>query len=113
MKKRDSRDIWRHLYDFYLIEKTVPTDPMQLLDEPFFRSLAKQGKPKVLNISVEYQHQLTHQRIHARFIRLFVDKKIFVPEQNRLILVGLNELINYPVPRLIERYLEEQALIKG
>jgi A/G-specific adenine glycosylase len=111
LKKRGTRDIWRNLYDFPLIETSKPKDPLDALSASVYQPMLKSGKTKVLNISAEYRHLLTHQRIHACFIRLIVDKKINDPVLNSLILVEQNEIINYPVPRLIERYLKAQELI--
>jgi len=63
-------------------------------------------------ISKEYRHRLTHQLIHAVFIRIIVDKKINLAPENSLILVPKDHLIDYPVPRLVEQYLTDEELIK-
>lgn len=111
LHKRSGKDIWKNLYEFILIERPEKQEVGQLLDEPEIRKILKGVRPEVVNISSEYQHQLTHQKIHARFFRLIVDKKIHPPMHKSLFLIDQNEIANFPVPRLIDRYLKEQAII--
>jgi A/G-specific adenine glycosylase len=111
MNKRESKDIWKNLYDFPLEERTEKTDPLDVLTHtPFLNSTMNQHL-KIKSVSHEYRHLLSHQRIHAQFIRLVVDKKLKSSIDKSLLLITKKEIINYPVPRLIERYLEEQKII--
>jgi A/G-specific adenine glycosylase len=112
LKKRTRKDIWKNLYDFVVVEtnrKTAITDRWILdhLDEKIKTKDVTVGK-----VSKEYRQRLTHQLIHAVFIRIIVHKKINTANENSLILVRKDHLAEYPVPRLIEQYLTDEELIK-
>ena len=111
IKKRVNSDIWKNLYDFILIESEqglVVNDDLicNKLQEMFGLK-----EVKITEVSKEYRHKLTHQLIHAIFIKLNVNKKINLSNEKTLILVNKNNLIDYPVPRLIERYLIDQKIL--
>lgn len=112
LKKREEKDIWKNLYDFPLVDSKRKIDPLDALSQftSFFQLSSNQTDVK--NISEIYHHQLTHQKIYAQFITLIVNKKINLNGDNSLLLVKIENLINYPVPRLIERYLHDQGIIK-
>ena len=112
LKKRTDHDIWNNLYDFMLVETSRKT---KVTDRWILDHLGKKtGLKNVVigKISKEYRHRLTHQLIHAVFIRIIVDKKIAPAPENSLILVRKDHLNDYPVPRLVEQYLTDEELIK-
>lgn len=112
MNKRGSNDIWKNLYDFPLFTLQEKSEPLQTLDQPPFQSILPGLVYALSDISREYIHLLTHQRIHAVFIRIFVEN---FPEQSPekgLLLIEKNKIEKYPVPRLLEQYLQDQKLIK-
>lgn len=112
VRKRKTKDIWKNLYDFPLVESKEKMDPLNAIHElPFLLHHKKQGI-KIQSISHEYTHLLSHQKIYAQFLRLIVNKKIISDPDNSLLLIDRNEIINYPVPRLIERYLQDQKIIE-
>lgn len=112
LKKRDNKDIWKNLYDFPMLESESRINPVEALESLLATALFSKQKFSVASISDEYRHQLTHQKIHAVFIRLIVDKNSEQLSEKSILLVNQNELINYPVPRLLERYLQDQEILK-
>ena len=111
---RGGNDIWKNLYDFPLIE-TVRRTSLRSLKEAGFNDLALKNKTMIA-MGNEYKHILSHQVILARFIRvdLSPDQLAGTREKLRiegLVPVDLNDLGKFPVPRLIERFLEENRLI--
>lgn len=111
MKKRGPNDIWKNLYDFPLFTFKERLGPLQTIDNQLIRSIIGNVAYTVNNISHEYIHLLTHQRIHAVFIRVFVEN---FPEQfpgKGLLLIEKNKIEKYPVPRLLEQYLQDQKLV--
>jgi len=112
LNRRHKKDIWKNLYDFPMIEYEKQKNPLEILGNPAFKSLLGQQIFRIKSISNEYQHQLTHQKIHAIFIHLIVDKNSQQLSEKSILLVDENELINYPVPRLLERYLQDQKILK-
>jgi len=112
LKRRQKKDIWKNLYDFPMIESEKQINPLEIMENTAFRTLFGQQDFSIKSISNEYRHQLTHQKIHAVFIHLIVDKNSEQLSEKSILLVDENELINYPVPRLLERYLQDQKILK-
>ncbi len=113
LKKRTGRDIWRNLYDFPALQTDTalghPLDslPVARKEGPLNGLVFSAGPP-----SQAFRQQLTHLQVTAFFIPLFLQKPLSAKEKNSLSLVQENQLSNYPVPRLIARYLQENKLIK-
>lgn len=112
IRKRKSKDIWKNLYDFPIFESNEKIEPLKTIYQTFFFKPGLEKDVKVGSISHEYKHLLSHQKIHAQFIRLIVDKKFIDNRDNSLLLIDKKELIKYPVPRLIEKYLQDYKIIK-
>ncbi|MCB2207085.1 MAG: A/G-specific adenine glycosylase [Bacteroidetes bacterium] len=106
LRKRMNGDIWRNLYDFLLVE----TDHKLELNDAAIMHILKQNfnleNPLISLVSKAYIHKLTHQSIHATFIKVNVDKKLDKHEKF-VILADKNKLSDYPVPRLIEQFLKD------
>ncbi|MEJ2595312.1 MAG: A/G-specific adenine glycosylase [bacterium] len=111
LRRRTAKDIWKNLYDFPADEFDEALPPEDLLKKSATLQAIGQDHFSIQYISPVYIHQLTHQRIHATFLRLIVNKKINHPFFNSLPLVTQREIVEYPVPRLIDRYLREQKII--
>jgi A/G-specific adenine glycosylase len=112
LKRRDKKDIWKNLYDFPMLESTRKLNPAEIIENPMAKALFGKQKFNIEAISDEYRHQLTHQKIHAVFIKIIVNKNTEQLPEKSLLLVDENEIINYPVPRLLERYLQDQEILK-
>lgn len=87
--------IWKNMYQFPLIETKSKDLPRELEDITVHRQHSA-------------KHILSHQRIHATFYQIEV-----LPDQlniEGLLKVSLKDLIDYPIPRLIDRYLEDVDL---
>jgi A/G-specific adenine glycosylase len=103
MKKRENKDIWASLYDFYLLEtaeKFLETE--DLLNHSDFPKIDTTFA--VVKESPMYQHILTHQKIFAKFWH-------FELKEAKLD-IGLNfydysEIQALPKPILIANYLEK------
>jgi hypothetical protein len=54
-------------------------------------------------VSGQYIHLLTHQKLHARFYWFHSGKLIDLP----FMPIPLKDIFKYPIPKLIERYLSE------
>lgn len=102
ISKRGAGDIWQGLYEFPLIEKDARLDEIEMVE------LLKLGSTNiVLNVSPEFKHVLSHQRIFAKFILI----KSGNFEGTDFMKVAISELKNFAFPRLINRYLETQSLV--
>ncbi|MBN8702013.1 MAG: A/G-specific adenine glycosylase [Bacteroidetes bacterium] len=108
LNKRGANDIWQGLYDFPLIEHTESKPIESVLTSKEFKKTLS-GKNVVKKISTYFLHQLSHQKIHAKFIEVVVSdcSKISFEENNRI--VSLKKIKNYAIPRLIEKYWKERS----
>ena len=103
MRKRTGNDIWKNMYDFPCIETEIATDETAVLDA-CVKSAILGGIPFfVKHVSDEYIHQLSHRRLLARFIRVEVKDEPTMLEN--ITAVRKNEIADFPLPRLIDRYL--------
>jgi len=105
--KRKSDDIWKHLFQFPLIETEKKLAVGKILDSFEFTALLHNGKYKVVGISPVYAHKLSHQLINAVFIHIRIYKDIGDTE---LIKIKLDDLKNYPVSRLTEGFLDQNKI---
>jgi A/G-specific adenine glycosylase len=102
LQKRNANDIWKNLYEFPLIELDKIISPKKVLLSNEFRQMFPINGHKLISISESFTHKLTHQIIHAQFIRIEIEgneKEIDLPE------IKLSDLRSFPVSRLTDKYL--------
>jgi A/G-specific adenine glycosylase len=104
IRKRSGKDIWQGLYDFPLIETDHEVDEKELTLSPEWQHVFQHTLASIVNISPGYRHQLTHQRIHARFFLINVEKEPDLPGEG-MFLIEKKDIHKYPVAKLIENYL--------
>ncbi len=113
LNRRTSRDIWRKLYDFPSVETSLALkDPFDSITKAQKANLFGKLSYTVGVPSPVYRQQLTHLKVSACFIPVFLKEPLSNEPKNSLSLVQQKQLINFPVPRLIARYLQEQKIIK-
>lgn len=107
MKKRVGSDIWKGLYDFYLIESSRPT-PIKSLFNKTNKRLALLSKGcNGYRISSVYKHVLSHQVVFARFV-VINDHPDPALQLKKFDLKTIEKL---PKPVLISRFLRESELL--
>jgi A/G-specific adenine glycosylase len=97
IEQRIGKDIWTNLFQFPLIETTQSTTISSI------KSLLSLSPD---NCSDEIIHILSHQRLHAKFYHF---NQIPSELNKGWIKIKKSELDDYPLPRLIDRYLESQS----
>ena len=108
LEKRGNRDIWRSLYHFPALESPVPLKPAQLYSNKILEALAipgNAGSTLVKEPSQEVLHLLSHRTIHAAFIPVRIKDLPHTLPQG-WVAVDADRLDSYPVPRLMERYMQ-------
>lgn len=96
LQQRTGKDIWQQLFQFPLLETSnEKTQGFSYILE------------KAHHVSEEITHVLSHQRLHARFY-YFNQAPDFASED--WIRIEKSKLQDYPIPRLIDRYLEKYPL---
>jgi A/G-specific adenine glycosylase len=106
LRQRTSKDIWQHLWEFPMIESIRPWKPEKLLAA--CRELFPTEKMEIKGASHKARHLLSHQSLHATFYEFTVKGKTALPKDWKK--VALTKLENYPIPRLVEKYLQQSGL---
>lgn len=110
MKKRDKKDIWNGLFDFFLIEKNKPASIKDIMKQWNQQNGTDTGIGEV-GVSNTYKHVLSHQIIITKFILI-----------NRALLNGAftnepmqsyssKKVSELPKPVLISRFLNDYQLL--
>ena len=106
LHKREEKDIWKNLYDFPCIESDKPLELEALVDGEAFRSLIGE-QPFVIGRPTRFHtHKLTHQTLVAAFFEIKINGFLSPSQTKNLLLAPENELGSFPVPKLIENYLQ-------
>ncbi len=92
IEKRTDNDIWKGLFQFPLIE----TNSTDLSNETKDQYIIKHS-------SAVFTHKLSHQIIYARFHECRNYPKEL---SSNVLRISINDLENFALPRLIQRYLE-------
>jgi A/G-specific adenine glycosylase len=102
LRKRVEKDIWQHLYEFPMIETEFQEDfnTLKSMIEDVY------GCIPLSSISVK-KHVLSHQHIYANFF-LFEDD--YFDDKNEFEKVAMEDIQNFPLPRLIDRFLMENEI---
>ncbi|MGC9343299.1 MAG: A/G-specific adenine glycosylase [Bacteroidales bacterium] len=103
---RTGKDIWEGLYEFPLFESKKDLGDGEIYSELhkyFFKDSEMFSLRKISNPVI---HILSHQKILAKFIHIEIER-IPTHLKNTFIIVKQSEINQYPLPRLIEKYLPE------
>jgi len=99
--QRTEKDIWQHMFQFPLIEKNSLEELSDVQEE-----IERTFHIKVTDIIPNIKHILSHQHLYTTFW-----KTNTIPDKLRsnkaYLIIPKEELISYPIPRVIDRYLEE------
>jgi len=109
LNKRTENDIWKGLFQFPLIETENPSSLNDLCQHEAFAALVGEIPITLVSVSNQIKHQLTHQTIFANFFVINLQNKLN-SNQMSLSLVSRENLGQYPLPRLIDRYLQQNGL---
>lgn len=103
VKQRTENDIWKKLYDFPLIESTKDLPANAITQSADWINIFGQSPATLNHISELVNHQLTHQKIYARFIHLTIKNEKYLPAN--FIKINKRDIFGLAVPKIIENYL--------
>lgn len=106
LRRRDGNDIWQGLYDFPCVESDHTMTVEEVVNSQVFNDLLSGITFKINRISRQYTHKLTHQTIIATFFEIKIFDFLPVIQKNNILLVSENELVHYPIPKLIDKFLQ-------
>lgn len=105
--RRGKDGIWKSLYEF-------PSFSSEAKSEQFPAELAEliseETKSELIS-KKNHLHKLTHRTIFATFWHFSGLPSNIVKETNKLIEIPLSEIHQYPVHRLMHRFLEQQGIL--
>ena len=110
MKKREAKDIWHGLYDFYLVEKSKPVKTEKLVQE--FNTSGSWVVEEGSEASEQYKHVLSHQIILSKFILVRLGAKPVNGLTKDMKFYSLKKIADLPKPVLISRFLVDRDLLK-
>ena len=98
--------IWKDMYEFPSIETKKEVDLDSLTNSDNWKSIFKYRDFEILNVSKTYTHQLTHQKIIAKFWHISSKSDL----KKNLDFVKKSNLNSLPMSRLMEKFLESNYL---
>ncbi len=107
LHKRSSNDIWKNLYDFPCIESGQPMSAEEVIATEQFLQLIENKPFTITKVSPMLTHKLTHRTILAQFIEIKLEQKLLQIETKDLFLTRETDLGLFPIPRLIDLYLNK------
>jgi A/G-specific adenine glycosylase len=105
--QKRKKGIWKGLYQFPLIEHEDEKSEREIRTSDGWKKIFEKTRTKITKISFPIKHQLTHQTIYARFWH--INTNSFLPKNT--ICIRKEELIQYPIPKLLEKYLKNIGMI--
>jgi A/G-specific adenine glycosylase len=106
LNKRNSKDIWNSLFEFPLVETNAPLSFSKLILLPPWNHILGSKPVKPHGRAKTYKHQLTHQTLYCCFYIIKMNAEPVMEHFNYLV-VSLNHINEYAVPKAIDRYLED------
>lgn len=103
LEKRTEKDIWQHLFQFPLIE-TEKAEALEMMGE----QVDQRSGMRHTTVSPAIRHILTHQNIEAHVWR-FEGLPDPAKWEKHWLLVPKKDLADFPIPRLLDRYLEQEG----
>ena len=103
LHRREAGDIWQGLYEFPLVELTEAGDFAALSRSERFTEWLGGRTFRLCESLPMPLHQLSHQRLHATFHRIEIES---LPPIEGMLPIREEELGDYAVSRLMQRYLE-------
>ena len=100
--RKRTKGIWHSLYEFPLIEGNLELEEIQ--QSSLWKSLFYGNNFVIEDVSLLVKHKLSHQTILAKFIVVSIDHI----KDNNFLRVEWDQLVDYPIPRLIHKYLISQ-----
>ncbi len=108
IRQRTEKDIWRHLFEFPLIETEKRQKRNDILQKAFKKRILKKNDYSVVSESPLLKQKLSHQLILGQFFKIKLKQKI--PLLNGWHWTPKNELRKYAFPGFINKYLQEEPV---
>ncbi|MGL5318927.1 MAG: NUDIX domain-containing protein, partial [Bacteroidales bacterium] len=99
LEQRQGEDIWKGLFQLHLIESDSEEMPARK------EISEKLGTVDSIVLSKSYKHILSHQHLYCRFYKVKMAETL---APFPILSIPREELEQYAIPRIIEKYFEEE-----
>ncbi len=107
LQQRQGKGIWQNLFEFPLIESKTSLNKKQLLENIFFKDLLDGSFNKLeLFNATPIKHVLSHQKIYANFWVVYLENIPVANFTKPLKKLEVTEVENFPVPVLVQNFIE-------
>lgn len=107
IQQRSGKDIWHNLYQFPLLETTALSDFPGIAAQEEFQKYIAESSYTLQEISADWKHVLSHQKLHASFYVLRFKE---LPNPPESIQIPHSAIRNYAFPRLLLNFIEKKFL---
>ena len=100
LNQRTTKGIWQNLYEFPLVESLHVLNTNEISETPLVSRYTKIKDTSVSKINeIPIRHKLSHQQLYITYWKV---------KTNTLLEEGMfeNEVHNYPVPRVLEKFIK-------
>jgi A/G-specific adenine glycosylase len=108
ISKRTSDGIWQNLYELPVIETQLNVKSEKIVSSTEWKKIFKDLPFKILSVSEQQVHKLSHQHIHYRTFLIEIKNEFEFRWKDELLKIQVQQVENYPVPKLIENILREK-----
>lgn len=109
LRKRTKKDIWEGLFEFPSIETPEKLNEERFLVSEYWEPY--RTRVKSINGCRKYLHKLSHQNLHITFFRIQTENFSTVFPDSET--VSFENLKDYGIPRILEKYLQDEGLIES
>lgn len=110
IQRRESKDIWLHLYQFPLVEADQFIQSFATLQsQPDWPDWVAKTDTLDWSLSRPFKQDLTHQRIHAFFFKIQLKRApAIIP--SKFVITERENLTKFAFPKIIDLYLKDNSL---
>jgi A/G-specific adenine glycosylase len=105
VKQRLEKDIWQHLYEFFLLETAHAESVREVLAQWRKSHGIRASDYKVVAQDLQVVQRLSHQLIHFSFIHLQLPKRLTIEGMEW---VPVQQLQQFPFPKTLQQHLQSQ-----
>ncbi|MBK7968425.1 MAG: A/G-specific adenine glycosylase [Bacteroidetes bacterium] len=113
LNHRNGNDIWRNLFDLPMIETEKATTPELLVKTSGWRALFGHQLVHIEKVKIFKVHKLSHQHLHTTFYDVSMTSAPKSAIWKKFIKVKPQSIENYPIPKIIELYFQEESVAYG
>ncbi len=106
IRKRDTDDIWKGLYELPLIEHDALLDTVRVTEHESFLKWFGRQSPGTLKVAQPDRQVLSHQIIHAQFFMISLHPDSSPETEKYFEKVKIAQLSRVAFPRIITRFFE-------